>query len=46
VRLRDGTGRIIGAVGVSGDGSDVDEACAVVAARAVGLDPEPSAPTA
>jgi len=46
VLLRDGTGRIIGAVGVSGDGSDVDEACAVEAARAVGLDPEPSAPSA
>ncbi|HEX3788114.1 MAG TPA: heme-binding protein [Pseudonocardiaceae bacterium] len=35
---------VVGAVGVSGDNSDVDEACAIVAALAVGLEPEPSAP--
>jgi uncharacterized protein GlcG (DUF336 family) len=35
---------VVGAVGVSGDNSDVDEACAIVAALEVGLEPEPSAP--
>jgi len=44
VLLRDEQGVIVGAVGVSGDSSDVDEACAIVAAHAVGLRPEPSAP--
>lgn len=37
---------VIGAVGVSGDSSDVDEACAIVAAREVGLNPEPHKPSA
>jgi uncharacterized protein GlcG (DUF336 family) len=32
---------IIGAVGVSGDTSEVDEACAIAAVRAAGLEPEP-----
>jgi uncharacterized protein GlcG (DUF336 family) len=35
-------GDIIGAVGVSGDTSEVDEACAIAAVRAAGLEPEPS----
>jgi uncharacterized protein GlcG (DUF336 family) len=35
---------LIGAVGVSGDNSDVDEACAIAGVRAAGLDPEPEAP--
>jgi uncharacterized protein GlcG (DUF336 family) len=41
VLLRDQAGKIIGAVGVSGDSSDVDEALGIAAARAVGLEPEP-----
>ncbi len=32
---------LIGAVGVSGDASDVDEACAVFAVIQAGLDPDP-----
>ncbi|MFE1961304.1 heme-binding protein [Streptomyces sp. NPDC059479] len=35
---------IVGAIGVSGDSSDVDEACAIAAARAVSLEPEPATP--
>lgn len=42
VLLRDQAGGIVGAVGVSGDNSDVDEAVAIVAAREAGLEPEPS----
>jgi uncharacterized protein GlcG (DUF336 family) len=37
-------GALIGAVGVTGDNSDVDEACAIAGVRAAGLDPEPEAP--
>jgi uncharacterized protein GlcG (DUF336 family) len=37
-----GDGDIIGAVGVSGDTSEVDEACAIAAVRAAGLEPEPA----
>jgi uncharacterized protein GlcG (DUF336 family) len=37
-------GAIIGAAGVSGDNSDVDEACAIAGALAAGLQPEPAAP--
>lgn len=37
VLIRDGANRIIGAVGISGDTSDVDEACAVAGIEAVGL---------
>lgn len=33
---------IVGAIGVSGDSSDVDEACAIAAARVVALEPEPA----
>jgi uncharacterized protein GlcG (DUF336 family) len=35
-------GDIIGAVGVSGDTSEVDEACAIAAVRAAGLELEPT----
>jgi len=41
VLVRDG-GMLIGAVGVTGDASDVDEACAIAGVRAAGLDPEPA----
>lgn len=37
VLLRDGAGRIVGAVGVSGDTGDMDEACAVVGIARTGL---------
>jgi uncharacterized protein GlcG (DUF336 family) len=43
VLLRDQAGEIVGAVGVSGDSSDLDEALGIIAARAAGLTPEPSA---
>ncbi|HEX5778689.1 MAG TPA: heme-binding protein, partial [Xanthobacteraceae bacterium] len=35
--IRDASGDIIGAVGVSGDTSDNDEACAVAGIKAAGL---------
>lgn len=41
--ILDGQGRVIGAVGVSGDTSDNDEICAIAGVRAAGLTPEPSA---
>jgi uncharacterized protein GlcG (DUF336 family) len=44
VLLRSAPEGIIGAVGVSGASSDVDEACAILAARSMGLDPEPPVP--
>lgn len=44
VLLRTDEGGIVGAVGISGDNSDVDEACAILAATEVGLRPEPSRP--
>ena len=37
VLIRDGDGEILGAVGVSGDTSDADEACAVAGIEAAGL---------
>lgn len=37
VVLRDASGALIGAIGVSGDTGDVDEACALVAIGAAGL---------
>jgi uncharacterized protein GlcG (DUF336 family) len=37
VLIRDATGAIIGAVGISGDVSEQDEACAVVGIKAAGL---------
>jgi uncharacterized protein GlcG (DUF336 family) len=42
VLIRDDDGEIVGAVGVSGDTSEVDEACAIAAVRAAGLEPEPA----
>jgi uncharacterized protein GlcG (DUF336 family) len=39
VPIRDGAGRLLGAVGISGDTSDNDEACAVAAVQAAGLVP-------
>lgn len=39
VPVRDRSGSVIGAVGVSGDTSENDEACAVVGIEAVGLSP-------
>ena len=45
VLLRNDNGEIIGAVGISGDNSDTDEACGIVAARSAGLEPEPAGPT-
>lgn len=41
VLIRDGAGDVVGAVGVSGDVSDRDEACAVAGIEAAGLDAEP-----
>lgn len=35
---------LLGAVGVSGDTSDMDEACAITAVRATGLNPDPDTP--
>ena len=40
VLIRDGAGTIIGAVGISGDLSEQDEACAVVGIKAAGLVPD------
>ena len=40
VLIRDGDGEIIGAVGVTGDTSDNDEACAVAGIEAAGLVPD------
>jgi uncharacterized protein GlcG (DUF336 family) len=37
VLVRDSSGEILGAVGVTGDVSDRDEACAVAGIEAVGL---------
>ncbi|AJY45811.1 GlcG/HbpS family heme-binding protein [Martelella endophytica] len=41
VLLRDGQGAIIGAVGVSGDTPDNDEAAAIAGIRAAGIDFQP-----
>ncbi|WP_426957188.1 GlcG/HbpS family heme-binding protein [Muricoccus radiodurans] len=40
VLVRDSSGMILGAVGVSGDASDKDELCAVAGIRAAGLTPD------
>ena len=40
VLVRDGSGAVIGAVGVTGDTSDNDEELAIAAIRSVGLDPD------
>ncbi len=41
VLVRDGDGDIIGAVGISGDTSDNDEACAIAGIEAVGFVADP-----
>jgi uncharacterized protein GlcG (DUF336 family) len=46
VLLRDQAGEIVGAVGVSGDNSDVDEAVGIAGAREAGLEPDPSTASA
>lgn len=40
VFIRNETGEVMGAVGVTGDVSDRDEACAIVGVEAVGLFPD------
>jgi uncharacterized protein GlcG (DUF336 family) len=40
VLIRDGEGRLLGAVGVSGDISDRDVVCAVYGVRTAGLVPD------
>ena len=45
VLVRDADGTLLGAVGVSGDVSDMDERCAVLAVADAGLVPEPGADT-
>jgi uncharacterized protein GlcG (DUF336 family) len=44
VLIRDGSGEIVGAVGISGDTSDKDETCAVHGIRAAGLSPDTGDP--
>lgn len=44
VLIRAADGAVIGAVGVSGDMSDLDEACAIAGVVAAGLRPEPETP--
>jgi uncharacterized protein GlcG (DUF336 family) len=43
VLVRDGQGAIVGAVGISGDVSDRDEACAIAGIQAAALTPDPGA---
>jgi uncharacterized protein GlcG (DUF336 family) len=38
--VRDGEGRVLGAVGISGDTSDNDEAAAIAAIETAGLRPD------
>jgi len=44
VLIRADDGAAIGAVGISGDTSDKDEACAIAGIRAAGLAPDPAEP--
>lgn len=46
VLVRDGSGEVLGAVGVSGDLSDKDETCAVAGIAASGLTADTGAPAA
>jgi len=46
VLIKNQDGRIVGAVGSSGDDADADEAIAIAAIRAAGFVPEPAEPTA
>lgn len=41
VVILNGAGEIIGAVGISGDTSDADEACCIAGIQAAGLTPDP-----
>ncbi len=41
VLIRDAAGATVGAVGISGDASDADEACAVAGVEAAGFTPDP-----
>lgn len=43
VLIKDGTGLLLGAVGISGDTSDNDEAAAIAGIEAAGLTPDPGA---
>lgn len=43
VLIRDGEGRLIGAVGISGDTGDADEAAALAGIAPAGLRPQPAA---
>ena len=45
VLIKDKSGETLGAVGVSGDTSDNDEAVAIAGIKAAGLTPDPSSPT-
>ena len=44
VLICDGAGLVIGAVGISGDRSEKDEACAIEGVRAAGFTPDPAEP--
>ena len=44
VLIGDEAGEILGAVGISGDQGDQDEACALTGVRAAGLSPHPGRP--
>jgi len=44
VLIRSKDSRILGAVGISGDTSDKDEACAIAGIKAVGHHPDPAEP--
>ena len=46
VLIKNQDGRIVGAVGSSGDDADADEAIAIAAIQAAGFVPEPAEPTA
>ncbi|MFV3127069.1 GlcG/HbpS family heme-binding protein [Niveispirillum sp. KHB5.9] len=46
VLIRDAAGTVIGAVGISGDTGDADEACAVAGVKAAGLTADPGLPPA
>ena len=41
VLIRDADGQVIGAVGISGDTGDADEACAIAGVAAAGFTPDP-----
>jgi len=41
VLIQDGSGKLLGAVGISGDTSDNDEACAIAGIEAAGLKANP-----